>query len=220
MKALVLAWGDYLWLAEIAAQSLRRKWGGFDVKITDWCVERPANFSRLLAGEMEGRDEPLYITPADTFIVDLVLGELMRDMVDYLKERQDVVRLNIAHDEPLRRWHEHVQRWRGMDFVRCSEWRHCSGAGGLLLDAAMWNPAQLRECLRPGWAIEMVESIGSDAMFHKRPDLFSVGVMPTLFKTAKLVDHFSQNVVNGLGRLNPEDADAVRAAMPANWREA
>ena len=100
-----------------------------------------------------------------------------------------------------------------------SAWEHCSGSGGLLMDTALWNRAHLASLLQDGWAIEQVEAQGGNWMHEHRPDLVSVGLVPGLFETVKLVSHFQPRQVSGLGALDPRDAEAIRAAMPANWEE-
>ncbi len=62
--------------------------------------------------------------------------------------------------------------------------------------------------------------MGSEWMHVNRPDLVSVGLVPGLFETAKLVDHHLPRTVSGLRDLDPRDARAIQEAMPGSWREA
>jgi len=159
------------------------------------------------------------LSPVDTFpIGDLVVTTReMEECANFIVHAANVVRFGIAHEDALAAHGERLVT--GMKVHRCPEWEHCSGSGGLLMDAALWNRAHLASVLQDGWSISQVEAEGGEWMHSRRPDLISVGLVPGLFHTAKLVDQYRPRAVRGLGRLDPRDAHAVREAMPGTWEE-
>ena len=227
ISVLIMVWGEYTWLTKPLLACLQRQWYRTPpARATNWPPKRmrhPSNFSRLLRDELVLIDTPVvYLTPVDTF----PLGPMrwLPRAAEYIVQAANIVRFGVAHEGSLTSHGvpvgDEFPFSSFFDVYRCGEWQHCSGPGGLLMDAALWNRAHLASLLEDGWAIEQVEAAGSDRMHEYRPDLISVGLVPGLFGTAKLVDHQRPRIVSGLDRLDPRDADAVRAAMPVGWGEA
>jgi len=227
ISILILVWGEYTWLTKPLLACLQRQWYRMPAaRATNWPPKRmrhPSNFSRLLREELVQMDTPVgYITPVDTF----PLGPMnwLPRAAEYIVQAANIVRFGVAHEGSLATHGvpvgDEVLYSSFFNLYRCEKWQSCSGPGGLLLDAALWNRAHLASMLPDAWAIEEVESRGSDRMHEQRPDLHSVGVVPGLFETVKLVDHHRPRTVSGLDRLDPRDAEAVRDAMPIGWGEA
>jgi hypothetical protein len=228
ISILLLCWGEYGWLVESWKASWKRLGPEMpEVRVTDWPPERmqhPSNFSRLLRGELIDIKHPVVLlSPADTFPITMPPAHSLhwlQNAARYILDSANVVRFGFVHDPALAAYGEPVGAvpFPGIIY-RCAQWQHCSGPGGLSMETALWNRAHLVSLLLDGWSIAQVESTGSEWMRERRPDLVSVGLVPGLLHTAKLVDHFQPNVVRDLGRLCSADAEAVRRAMPANWKE-
>ena len=228
ISILVLTWGEYGWLVEPWKASWGRVWPKMpEVRVTDWPPDRmqhPSNFSRLLREELIEIECPtVLLSPVDTFPIPPVHSlNWLYNCASYIVKSANVVRFGFAWEPALAAHGEPAGPagdLTGPTVYRCADWEHCSGSGGLLMDTALWNRAHLASLLQDGWAIDQVEAEGGEWMHKHRPDLVSVGLVPGLVTTVKLVDHHHPRTVSGLGDLDPRDAGAVRSAMPVSWKE-
>ena len=232
ISILLLVWGDYGWLVKPWKEAWKRVWPEMpEVQVTDWPPKRmrhPSDFSRLLREELVQVKSPVVLlSPVDTFPTAPLLDslEFLYQAAGYIVQRANVVRFGFLWESALAEHGVVAELYNSfpkasLAVYRCDDWSRCSGSGGMLMDTALWNRAHLVSLLQDGWAIEQVESIGGDWMHAHRPDLVSMGLVPGLFRAAKLVHHFQPRMVSGLEWLDPRDEDAVRAAMPAHWKEA
>ena len=201
-----------MWLAEVLAGVL----GG---EVADLGLNPQGhNFSGALRSFFLGVGEPVaYLTPADQFPVEPV--PKMRDQAYHMLKRGNVLRLGVTSDPAMEAHGTPVRTHKGRKLVRCQNWEHCSHAGGMGMDAALWNRALLVSLLDPGWTMEHVSVHRSDWLRRERPDLACEAYVPPLFRSVKIVDAGRPRTVSRLALLPPDLAGAVRAAMPGDWRE-
>lgn len=213
MKFLVYAWGDYRWLAGVLAKRL----GG---EVADLGLNPQGhNFSGALRSVLLRVEEPVvYLTPADQFPVEPVPP--LKDQEWHLLKRGCLLRLGVTSDPAMESHGAKVREHKGRALVRCEEWQHCSHAGGMGLDAALWNRALLTSLLEPGWTMEHVSVHRSEWLRRERPDLACEQYVPPLFQSVKLVDAARPKALARLDQLTPEDRAAVLAAKPDDWRVA
>jgi len=208
---LVYAWGDYLWLAEVLAGLL----GGEAIDLG--LNEHGHNFSGALKDVLIRTKEPVvYLSPADQFPVEPVPS--LKNEAWHVLKRGNLLRLGVTSDPGMEAHGTPVRTYKGRQLVWCEHWQHCSHAGGMGVDAAVWNRALLASLLEPGWTMEHVSVHRSDWLRANRPDLACEAFVPPVFRSVKVVDAARPRTVSRLDQLEPRVREAILAAMPGDWR--
>jgi hypothetical protein len=224
IRVLVPTGERYLPCLEAMLGNLRRQWDPLPpvtvfserrLPVPEWAAwgaeyeEAAGAFSNRLRALLLSVAEPVvYLSPCDVFLLDDLDAQAAGDLAEYILERGDVARAAVL--EPIEP-HEYVETWRGLEIVRCAEWRDCSILAGMSMNPALWSRDLLRDLLEPGWDIWQVEQVGTYRMRDRFPEMRSVGVRPPLARCANLACREARATYPEL--LPPED----RALVPEGW---
>lgn len=212
MKGLTAAWGKLEWLLIPFLATTARKLG-VEFSVLEG-IEHPANFSRKLIEWLQTAPEVFLWSCVDTFIDCDVRPEILDSLGRYMVQRGDIVRMGIAREG----WpFEVIDRWDGMNIVRCADNTQCSIHAGAVIDTCLFHSKNLLKILQPGWTLWDIEVLGTEKILHD-PSLVSLSIKPGLFIRSDISCH--AGFLWHSDQLQKEELSLINQAMPAgvNWK--
>lgn len=140
-------------------------------------------------------------------------------MAQYMLRDPTILRGNLTIDMGLATYGELERRWWDRDIMAVHPTQpQCGFLGAVTFCPALWNRELLMHIVEPHWTIWECEKLGTDQKVTPVwPEIRSVGIEPGPIRRTHSMGHGQEKTVS-LEGLSLEDAKAVRAMMPGEWK--